>query len=65
MITTTFSFFFLDEEWLENFLLRCKMDLKKAKSKLEYYFSSKSTMPEIFENQDPCSEEIDLVSNCA
>ncbi|XP_065226036.1 alpha-tocopherol transfer protein-like isoform X1 [Planococcus citri] len=51
-----------DEEWLTNFLLRCKNSLERTKKALERYYTTRVTMPEVFQDRDPCTKEIKELS---
>lgn len=44
---------FTDDDWLTNFLLRCKNNLEKTKKLIDIYFTARATMPEIFLNRGP------------
>lgn len=51
-------FSFLDEEFLEHYLLRCKNSMELAKIVLERYFSLKAVLPEVYDSRNPNDEDI-------
>ncbi|XP_065201052.1 alpha-tocopherol transfer protein-like [Planococcus citri] len=50
-----------DDEWLTNFLLRCKNSLEKTKKVLDGYYTTRTLMPEVFQDRDPCTKQIEHV----
>ena len=53
----------VDDEFLSNFLIRCKNSVERAKNQLEVYYTNRALMPEIFTNRDPCDPEIQKCVN--
>lgn len=47
-----------DERVISTFLRGCRHDLERTKQKLEAYFTVRSTLPEVFQQRDPRSKEI-------
>ncbi|KAK5646472.1 hypothetical protein RI129_004936 [Pyrocoelia pectoralis] len=43
----------LDDQWLTTFLRGCKWSLQKSKEKLDYFYTIRTLLPEIFRNRDP------------
>lgn len=52
-----------DDQWLLNFLRRCKFDLDVAKERIDDFLTLKSSSPELFQNRDPFSPEIQELLN--
>ncbi|XP_065226985.1 alpha-tocopherol transfer protein-like [Planococcus citri] len=54
-----------DDEWLTNFLLRCKNSLEKAKTRIDEYYSVRTVMPEFFQGRDQCFDKMEhLLQQC-
>ncbi|KAK7604816.1 hypothetical protein V9T40_006002 [Parthenolecanium corni] len=50
-----------DERILSTFIRGCKHDLERVKRKLDYYFSYRAIMPDLFSDRDPTGEEFKLM----
>lgn len=54
-----FRFFFvLGDRLILNMLIRNKFSIEKTKTKLDYYYSIRSMIPEVFENRLPTNPDI-------
>lgn len=50
-----------DDEWLTNFLLRCKNSLERTKKTLDGYYTTRALMPEVFQDRDPSTKQLQHV----
>ncbi|XP_065226974.1 uncharacterized protein LOC135850141 [Planococcus citri] len=46
-----------DDDWLTNFLLRCKNSIEKTKKIIDGYYTTRTSMPEVFQDRDSCIEK--------
>ncbi|XP_063237039.1 alpha-tocopherol transfer protein-like isoform X2 [Bacillus rossius redtenbacheri] len=47
-----------DDAWLERFMYGCKYSLERTKSILDAYYTVRAAVPELFEDRDPLSQQL-------